>query len=220
MIEIGGANIDPNDSSSKGHRRNGDFIFKGPTYESNLIAGITSGPVFVLGKGGVRMSDITIKNNIIATNLKDPAIQIASPQKDLKIENNVFYDQTQVIKVVGKGTPMKRPPLPSHILVRNNMFVDNKGLIDTGLFDGLEGSTVVIDHNLFDDNTDAPVGTNSTRTSISFMDPKHFDFRVESDGEETYKAFGPFADEDATALIGKWRQEYQKMPKPLAVDSY
>jgi hypothetical protein len=218
MIEVGGQNIHMNYSSSNGHRRDSDFIFKGPTYESNLIAVITSGPAFVLGKGGVRMGDITIKDNIIATHSGGPAIQIASPQKNLKIENNVFYDQSTVIAVVGNGDPMKIPARPSHISVRDNMFIDSKALIDKELFDVPGGSTVAVDHNLFYDNTNAPVGENYVQVPVVFTDPKSFDFRVKAQtGEDVYKRFGPFED---GGLIDKWRRLYKTMPKPLPVNSY
>lgn len=209
MLEVAGRDSE--------HSRNGDYIYKGPTYENNLIADISRGPAFVLGKGDVRMRGITIRNNIIATNRKSAAIQIASPQQNLKIENNIFYDQSQVITVFGKGAPMQNPPLPSTITIRNNVFVDNHSLIDERLFDTPAGSTIAIDHNLFSD--EAPgIGTDFLKTHVAFAGPEHFDFTIQSgEAGNIYKQdLGPYND---MTLIKQWKDLFEKAPKALPVNN-
>ena len=170
----------------------------------------------MLGKGDVRMRGITIRNNIIATNKEGPAIQISSPQKDLRIENNIFIDQSEVISVYGKGSPMQNPPLPSTISIRNNIFAANKSLFDRRLFDMPEGSDISIDHNLFADG-DTVTGTNVVKLSIEFDDPRHFDFAITSkDGENILsQGFGPYTEASSFAL---WADLSKKIPTALPVD--
>jgi hypothetical protein len=208
MIEVAGRDSE--------HSRNGDYIYKGPTYENNLIAGVTKSPAFVLGKGDVRMRGITIRNNIIATNKEGPAIQISSPQKDLTIENNIFMDQSEVISVYGKGSPMQNPPLPSTISIRNNIFSANKSLFDRRLFDTPEGSNIAIGHNLFA-STDTMVGTQVVKSPIVFANPGHFDFTITSkDADDILEqGFGP---NTGAASYSQWKELFEKIPAALPVD--
>jgi hypothetical protein len=199
------------------HSRNGDYIYKGPTYENNLIANISAGTTFVLGKGNVRMRDITIRGNIMATNRKGATIQVSSPQKNLTIENNIFFDQSNVISVYGKGSPLKTPPLPTTIAIRNNVFMDNRALFDQRLFDGQEGSVVAIEHNAFS-GSDGVVGVRGSHADLRFVDPAQFDFRFKSsDGKRlSGQGIGP-SDDRAKTPFARWRELSKTMPKALPV---
>ena len=207
MMEVAGRDSD--------HSRNGDYIYKGPTYEHNLIANVAAGPTFVLGKGDVRMRDITIRNNIIATNVRGSAIQISSPQLNLKIENNIFYDQAQVITVFGKGSPMQNPPLPSSISMRNNIFSGNKSLIDPRLFETPEGSNIAIDHNLFA-GADKVTGTNVVTSPVEFANPAQFDFTLPSKQAESIFG-GGFGPDTEAVFLSQWKKVFEKCPAALPV---
>lgn len=210
MIEVAGR-----DSQ---HSKGGDYMYDGPDYENNLIANVTSGDAFVIGKGDVRMRDITIRNNIIATNRKGTAIQIASPQKNLKIENNIFCDQANVISVYGKQSPMKNPPLPSTVSIRNNIFMNNQALIDHQFFDTPEGSVISIEHNWFS-NPELATGTDILKTDIEFVNPERFDFRIKSkDAKDIYAGkIGPYTGNDPAALVTRWKNSAEKAPEALPV---
>jgi hypothetical protein len=210
MIEVAGRDSE--------HSHDGDYIYKGPTYENNLIAGVTKSPAFVLGKGDVRMRGITIRNNIIATNQQGPAIQISSPQKDLIIENNIFMDQSEVINVHGKGSPMQNPPLPSTISIRNNIFSANMSLIDPRLFDAPAGSSIEIDHNLFADK-DVVIGKDVVTSPIEFASPARFDFTITTKNQENIlrQGFGPYTE---PAALGRWKELYDKIPAALPAGQY
>lgn len=210
MIEVAGRDSE--------HSHDGDYIYKGPTYENNLIAGVTKSPAFVLGKGDLRMRGITIRNNIIATNQQGPAIQISSPQKDLIIENNIFTGQSEVINVYGKGSPMQNPPLPSTISIRNNIFSANKSLIDPRLFDVPAGSSIDIDHNLFADK-DAVAGKDVVTYPIEFASPARFDFTITSKNNENIlrQGFGPYTE---PATLGRWKELFDKIPAALPAGQY
>jgi hypothetical protein len=199
------------------HSDHGDYIYKGPTYENNLITNISAGTAFVLGKGNVRMRDITIRGNILATNDKGAAIQLASPQKNLTIENNIFYDQSMVISVYGRGAPMKNPALPTTIDIRNNIFLNNHKLIDDKLFDSHQGSIIAIENNAFSDS-DRALGTGSVKTDLRFVNPEHFDFRCNSaeGAGPCLKGIGPGGD-DPNALLDRWRTLFDTLPKALPV---
>ena len=203
------------------HSKSGDFLYKGPTYENNLIANVSAGSIFVLGKGDLRMKDITIRNNIIATQASGTAIQLSSPHQNLKIENNIFYNLSQVIDVYGKGTPMSSPPLPSTISIRNNIFMDNRSLIDKRFFETAEGSDIAIEKNWFD-NPELGTGTGVLTSDIEFMNPEAYDFRIKSgNASEVYKQqIGPYNGTDRAALITRMREVFEKAPKALPANTY
>jgi hypothetical protein len=210
MMEAAGRNSE--------HSKGGDYIYDGPDFENNFIADITAGDVFVLGKGDIRMRDITIRNNIIATNRNGTAIQIAAPQKNLKIENNIFCDQSSVISVYGKQSPMKNPPLPSSVSIRNNIFMNNRKLIDQRFFDTPEGSVIAIEHNWFS-NRELATGTDIVKSDVEFVNPEKFDFRIKSTNpKDVYAAhIGPYGGDDPAALVTLWKKYFEKAPKSLPV---
>lgn len=213
MLEVAGRGSE--------HSNDGNYIYKGPTYENNLIANISSGAAFVLGKGDVRMRDITIRNNVIMTNRKSAAIQISSPQKNLTIENNIFGDQWQVISVFGKGSPMKNPPLPSSISIRNNIFVNNHALIDERLFDAPAESAITIDNNLFSDS-ESVTGTNGKQADMAFANPGHLDFKIKSPMDEAIhkKGIGPYGENNRFSSVAQWSKLFEKAPKALPVKTF
>jgi hypothetical protein len=186
----------------------GDYI-NGPTlFENNLITNFTSGITFVLGKGNIRMRNVTIRNNILGTDLKGPGILIWNPQQNLIIENNLFYENKQVLGLYYKGeeNPMKKPMLPSTVTFRNNMFVNNNSLLDNRLFDAPEGSIFTIDHNLFYNNADSAIGTNRLIIPVEFFDPENFDFRIKSpNAREIYDLkLGPYKSNDSIPQAAQW----------------
>ena len=203
------------------HSKSGDYIYKGPTYENNLIANVTAGAAFVLGKGDLRMNDITIRNNVIATHLKGNTIQLSSPQQNLKIENNIFYNVSQVVGVYGKGSPMANPPLPSTIAIRNNIFMDNQSIIDLKVFEAPAESTIAIDHNWFA-NGEFEMGTDNITGEIQFVNPEAFDFRIRSGnaGEIHAEKIGPYHGDDPSAIATRWKQLFEQAPKALPVNSF
>lgn len=198
------------------HSNGGDYLYDGPDYENNLIANVSWTAAFVLGKGDVRMRNITIRNNIIATNKHGVAIQISSPQQNLRIENNIFCDQSEVISVYGKGSPMKNPPLPSTVSIRNNIFMGNHALIDQRFFDTPGGSNIDIRHNWFD-NDEFAVGTDIPKVDLTFVDPEKFDFRIKSkNAKDIYEQnIGPFNDDASLKMVARWKEFFEKQPKAL-----
>jgi hypothetical protein len=198
------------------HSQGGDYRYKGPTYENNLIANVSDGATFVLGKGDIRMKDITIRNNIIATQAKGNTIQLSNPQQNLRIENNIFYNLSQVIGVYGKGTPMSTPSLPSTISIRNNIFMGNKSLFDDRLFETPEGSEISIEHNWFG-NSEAETGTDILEARLQFTNPAELDFGISSgNADEIYKLkIGPYYGDDPSALTTRLKELVDWAPKAL-----
>jgi hypothetical protein len=131
----------------------GNYIFGGVTIENNLFRNLSGGTALVLGKGKVRMRNITVRGNVFDTNLAGSAIQISSPQENLVIDHNVFLHQKQAIAVypVGTGNPMATPPLPSTISIRGNIFSHDGGTVDERLLDVPAGSQIRLSDNLFFD---------------------------------------------------------------------
>jgi hypothetical protein len=168
MIETGSSHAD----------ENGDYLFGGQTYEYNIIANITQGAAFVLGKGGVRLRNVTIRNNVIAGNQHTEAIRISNPHKNLIIEHNVFYNQRKVIAVQKPMRGMAFEDMSSTMQIRNNIFMNNDRIIDARLLSPPGGSEIVIDNNLFHQNAEPAVGTNIREGDPRFNDPEAYDFRV------------------------------------------
>jgi hypothetical protein len=208
VVEVGGGlHID----------EKGDYI-NGPIFiENNLITNFTNGQFFLLGKGNVRLSNVTIRNNILGNSLGNNVISIGNPQKNLIVENNLFYQNKQVLTVSGSGNPMENPPLPSFVSFRNNMFVGNKALIDKRLFDSPPGSIITFDNNLFCNNSESAIGSNAMKVSVEFMDPENFDFRIKSsNADEIYKMkIGPYKSNDSIPEDMHWWVIYKNARKAL-----
>jgi hypothetical protein len=158
----------------------GDAQCHGQTFEFNLVAGRTSGAALVLGKGGARLKDVTVRHNIFAFGGETAAILTASPQKNLRIENNLFLGQSRVLEV--NEAPSSRTvtfaSLPSTILVRGNVFVDNAAGFDARLTDAAEGSSLRFADNLHWRSPGMPGETGARSEPVSFRDPEAFDFRL------------------------------------------
>jgi hypothetical protein len=158
----------------------GDYIFGGQTYENNLIANVSSGAAFVLGKGGARLQNITIRNNIIAINGKSPAIQMGSPQKNLLIEGNIFYQQRKIVDMFRNDFKLVFNSMTSDILIRNNLFVENRELFHENLLNPPLGGQIIFSDNIYWANGEKPVGVNSREVDPNFAKPDQLDFRIEN----------------------------------------
>jgi len=154
----------------------GDCRYGGQTYEYNLFANITRGPGIVLGKGDCRLTNISIRGNIFAGHRKDPAIVLGSPQANLRIEDNIFYNTEKAI-VILPNREVKFDAKPSTITIRGNTFANNGTAIDP-LLRRLAGNGLIsIDANQFHNNEDSPVGTNAATGDPGFKNPAGLDFR-------------------------------------------
>lgn len=156
--------------------KNGDYILGGQTYENNLIANVSSGAAFVLGKGGARLRDITVRNNIIKTNKKSPAILLGSPHKNLFITGNIFYDQRRVLEINRFGHGLDFDSLASTIKITENMFVNNESLLDEKLNNQQGEGNVKISNNLYFNNKESVKEVNAMIKDPQFKNPAQFDF--------------------------------------------
>ena len=185
MIEVGSGSH--SDST-------GDYIFGGQTYENNLFEDVI-GPVMVLGKGGTRMRNITVRNNIFKSGKGGAAIRLSSPHQHLLIEGNIFYDQELAILLAESGEgKVSYHSLPSTIAIRNNIFAENQHTIDPELLTPAENSNLHIENNLFHANVQPPVGEQAVTGDPQFRSPQRLDFRPQPDSREksSYNYFGPY----------------------------
>lgn len=195
MIETGREHAD----------ESGDYLFGGQTYEHNIIENVTDGQIFVLGKGGARMRNITIRHNVISGSRRDAAILVCNPQWNLTIEHNVFHDQREVIAVRDlRG--MGFDGLPSSISIRKNIFANNDKLFDARLLTPPAGSAVVIDHNVFFQNKVPAVGTHLREGDPRFLDPAAGDFRTGAGSSAVSKGpdFGVYDQEGPVPTGTDW----------------
>ena len=208
MIETGGGHADAG----------GDYIYGSQTFENNIFARLTSGTAIVAGKGGVRMHNVTIRNNVFYGNDKSEAIRITSPHKNLIIDNNVFYDQVYPIQIVDNPAEkrMTFEKLPSTINIRHNIFMNNEETIDRRFLNAPEGSEVVIDKNLFCQNQGPTVGTNIIDGDPLFQNPADFDFRLQPGSIATVngKSLGAYAiGADVPAGMDWWSIKNNRWPR-------
>lgn len=168
------------ESSPEHADESGDYIFGGQTYENNLIANVSSGAAFVLGKGGARLRNITIRNNIIAVNANSPAILMGSPQKNLLIEGNIFYKQRKIIDMFRNDFKLVFNSIPSDILIRNNLFVGNRQLFHENLLCPPLDGRITISGNVYWGNDEKPAGENILEANPKFSNPDQLDFRIEN----------------------------------------
>jgi hypothetical protein len=185
MIEVGsGSHADTT----------GTYVFGGQTYENNLFVDVYN-PVMILGKGGTRMRDITVRNNIFMNVKNDAAIRISSPHENLVIESNIFYDQDYAIEIPGFDNFVEGyRSLPSSISIRNNIFSNSKNVIDPDLLIPGENSNLNITDNLFHQNEQPSVGERVVEKNPMFRSHEQWDFRPQSSGSEktNYRYFGPY----------------------------
>lgn len=158
----------------------GNYIFGDLTVENNLFLNVSGGASLVLGKGDVRMRNITVRGNVFDNQLSGRTIQISSPHENLVIENNVFRGQSAPIGVFAPGetNPMTTPPLPSTISIRRNIFVGDESTIDEALFDAAEGSEIDVSENVFFANEGPVVGSSPITADPLFRDPERLDYRL------------------------------------------
>lgn len=215
-----GASVFMIEASAANHSdENGDYIFGGICFEYNLFANITSGTAIYAGKGGVRMRNISIRNNVFLSSGRDPSIRLSSPHLNLVIENNVFYNQADPIKVeIPEDSEMKFDSLPSVISIRNNVFTLNKNTIDKKILLAHRNSKIHIAKNLFFKNDEQGLGNPLITGNPYFVDPENFDFRFKDSstpaGMET--SIGIYDKEGNVVTSADWARirEVQKIAFP------
>ncbi len=182
MIEVSGG--DHIDSA-------GDYIYGGQTYENNIFEDIT-GPAMILGKGGARMRDITVRNNVFKTGTLGPAIRITTPHWNLNIENNIFYDQKIAIEHSLTKKDINYSSLPSFMGIRNNIFANNKSTIDSLLLH--KASNLYVDNNLFYENEQPTLGERPLNRDPMFRSVEKNDFRPKPEASKNsgYNYVGPY----------------------------
>ena len=200
MIEVGG----PSGDESGTHKTNGgDYRFGGQTYENNLLEDIT-GPALIMGKGGVRMRNITIRNNIFKTGRHSAAIRLSSAHMNLTIENNIFYDQEESISLAGGKNYLEfYQSVPSVISIKGNIFAKNNKTIDKQLFSPHKSSKLYIGDNLYYENKQQVLGERSLQYDPMFRAPERLDFRPAS-GQSNHLDYyfaGPYP-ADGSYIIG------------------
>jgi hypothetical protein len=200
MIESGAEHAD----------EQGDYILGGQTYENNLIANVSSGPAFVLGKGGARLLNITLHNNIVKTNRKSPAILMGSPHKNLTIAGNIFYDQQKIIEINRQSGGLNFDSLPSSIVITGNMFVNNRTLFDQALTEASKGNRIIITGNLFFANDEKPAGESAAVVNPQFRDPECMDFSF----QEPDQKWGVFPDV-TKAVNARWPLRRIRFPSEI-----
>ncbi len=166
--------------------QNGDCVFEGATIEYNMFGNFGAGAGVYLGRGGCRMNDIIIRNNIfyvnpeIIDNRNAFGIVITSPQNNLQIHNNVFYEQRKAIKVVDGRSGMNLESMVNNISVEDNIFFKSNfgggGVIHPRLV-----NVATIDRNIFFGNGGIAPGTNQINADPLFQDSEKFNFTLEED---------------------------------------
>jgi hypothetical protein len=202
----------------------GNYVFGGVTIEHNLFRNVSGGEALVLGKGKVRMRNITVRYNVFDTNLEGTAIRISSPQQNLVIEHNVFLHQKQPIGVFapGPGNPMRTPPLPSTITIRGNVFADGHGTVDERLLDAQEGSEIRISENLFYGNDAPPLGTGIVVGDPLFRAPEELDYRLRpgSPAIRQGRDLGVYESGAAVDAGARWWEVMADAPRAITPDSF
>ena len=119
MFEINQKQIDKNNLPNCLYGNN-------TTIEHNFLGDMDGGGAILLGKGGCRLRNITIRNNVFAINRgrgeSGIAISMKAPYENLQIHNNVFYDQRKVFNL-----SYWDKDIPNDITIYDNIFLNNKG---------------------------------------------------------------------------------------------
>ena len=155
----------------------GDYRFGNIIYEYNLFANITNGVAIVAGKGGIRMKNITIRNNIFLSSGRDATILLSSPHQNLVIENNIFYNLKAPISIkIPENSNMEFNAKPSVISVKNNIFMKNEKTIDSLLLHAHPESKIVIEKNIFHQNKLPGLGEKQINKNPGLADPENYNF--------------------------------------------
>lgn len=157
---------------------------RGAIIEHNIFCDMNGGTAVHLGRGGGRMRDITIRNNIFAVNRGtarysgSKAIVVTSPHMNLKIHNNVFYQFKDAVTVYDDRSKMNLEDMPGTISIRDNIFAEiSRKTIDPRL---LKLPGVTIDRNLFFEAGNSG-GDNVIEANPLFTDPARFNFTLQPD---------------------------------------
>lgn len=175
-------NIEALDSRDK----NGDCLYGDIIFEHNFINIKRGGVMMVLGQGGCRLRNITIRNNIFAENPGDGVrwgvghgIDIPNPHTNLQIYNNVFYKIKRPFVVKNDRGGMKLENMPSSISIHDNILMGNN-LVNWGdIIPSRLSKVAAIDKNLYFNNSGSAVGTNAIIGDPIFTNAKKFNFTLQ-----------------------------------------
>ncbi len=172
------------ESDNEQRDNNGDCVYGGTTIEHNFIGNMKGGTAIYLGRGGCRMKDITIRNNIFAVNPGTEvrynlgeAIRITSPHNNLQINNNVFYEQKEVFKIVNDRGGIKLEDMKNTISVRNNIFM-NSNYGGGNIIPNELSAVAEIGKNIFFNNRGSSVGKNAIVADPLFTNPAALNFTL------------------------------------------
>jgi hypothetical protein len=132
------------------------------------------------------MLDLTIRNNIFV-NSTVQTIAIQTPQKNMKIHNNVFYNEVNAIGPHSWQKPeaenvYRFGDAPSTVSIQGNIFMNCGETIAEALTAPNPTDHVTIDGNLFFNNQGQPAGKNAIAGKDPlFRDPAKLDFRLRPD---------------------------------------
>jgi len=163
--------------------RDGEFVFEYNVFLNNSSKR-QQATTFEIGKGTGVFKNMVIRHNIFAHNKNHDTIGISTPHENLRIHNNIFYNER--IAIDHTGDHYKRAKkgnrfgdVPSTVLIKDNIFVGCGTAIDKALVKPKPTDKVVIDRNLFFDC--APAGRNAiVGKDPLFRDPAKLDFRVQT----------------------------------------
>jgi hypothetical protein len=164
-----------------------DCMYGGQKFENNIFFNMKNGTGIYLGRGGCRMQNILVRNNIFKKNLHGSAITLSTPHKNLTIQNNIFYEQNNAIniedlkKAIHVFGKVRLGSMDSTISISNNVFIKNNRTIHPRLLNTDKKSSIRIDNNLFHKNRQKPVGDNSIFKNPLYKNPVELDFSLSTD---------------------------------------
>ena len=211
----GGGGIFMIELSSHHQTPSGDCMYGGQTFENNIFVNMQRGNGIYLGRGGCRMKDITIRNNIFSNGTRSTAIRITTPHKDLSITHNIFYAQHRSIYIYDENrkvksfgtTPLDTANLPSTVIIRDNVFMKDQETIDPRLLNLKNDNYIIIDRNLFFQNRTRPVGTHPVSGNPLFHNPNGLDFRTKKGSAcilEDAQDIGVYDSQTPTTSVPEW----------------
>lgn len=155
---------------------NAECVFGGQTFAYNLFEDITSAAIITIPHGGCINKDITIMGNIFKSGTgRTRGIMLSTPQHNLKVTNNIFYNIPTPVYVHKKaGAELDIDSGPSTMTFSRNIFTQCKDSFSPEL---LNRDGVTIDDNLFFKCMPL-AGANSLNEDPLFMDPAANDFRL------------------------------------------
>lgn len=181
---------------------NAECIYGGQTFAYNLFEEIDSAAIITIPHGGCITKDIIIRGNIFkAGSGKTRAIVLSTPQNNLRVLNNIFYNIPQPVFVVeNKDGALTLDSAPSTMLFSRNIFVNCSDSFSEAL---LVRQDVMIQENLYFNCT--PVaGVTTTEQEPHFVDPAANDFRLRSPNMTSGAAWGVYENNNAIPPEADW----------------